>query len=77
MICLELREPIPMNTPKGFGYAKFFLIKGAESDNVWTVFLDNGEIWDVPNPDIRLLPNWTLDRQRELVDDKIKKQIRS
>jgi predicted XRE-type DNA-binding protein len=29
---------------------------------IWVVFLDNGECWSVPNPDIRAQDNWTFKR---------------
>lgn len=59
---IQLSPPIPMNTPKGHGYANFLVDRGMEFDNEWIVFLDNGEIWSFLNRDVRLDNNITYGR---------------
>ncbi len=70
---LQLNPPIPLNTPKGQGYAKFLVDRGMEFDNEWIVFLDNGEIWSFLNSDVRLEKNITYgrsnDTQRKYIDN--------
>lgn len=59
---LQLNPPIPMNTPKGHGYANFLVDRGMEFDNEWIVFQDSGEIWSFLNRDVRLEKNITYGR---------------
>lgn len=59
---LQLNPPIPMQTPKGHGFANFLVDRGMEFDNEWIIFLDNGEIWSFLNRDVRLEKNVTFDR---------------
>lgn len=36
---------------------------GPETHRLWTVVLDtSGEVWDVPNPDLRFQKNYSLGR---------------
>ena len=59
----RLEPPIPMNTVKGDGYAFAVIDYGFEADLLWVVALDaGGEIWTVPNPDVRMRQNWTMGR---------------
>lgn len=60
---IELRNPIPMNTPKGHGFAYFVCDYGFDHDLVWTVFQDNGEIWSWQNRDVRAEKNITFHRE--------------
>jgi hypothetical protein len=62
---LQLNPPVPMKTPKGFGYANFLVDRGMEFNNEWVVFLDNGEIWSFQNKDVRLQRNYTYGRDGE------------
>jgi hypothetical protein len=59
----ELRSPIPMHTPKGRGYAYFVQDVGFDHDLIWTVFLDNGEIWQFRNREVRSIENYTHGRR--------------
>lgn len=60
---LQLDPPIPMNTPKGEGFAHFLIDYGMESDLYWTVFItDTGEIWTYANKLVRASKNITLGR---------------
>lgn len=64
MNILQLNPSIPVHViNKGIGEALFLLDYSKESDVLWAVALDNGgEVWWVPNKDIRLLPNYSIGR---------------
>ncbi len=58
---LQLNPPIPLDTPKGKGWAHFLLDYSTEHDLIWVVFIDEtGECWSFPNPEIRLQKNITF-----------------
>ncbi len=60
---LQLNPPLPMNTPKGEGFAHVLLDYGPESDLYWTVLITaTGEIWTYPNYQVRAAKNITLGR---------------
>lgn len=60
---LQLNPPIPMNTPKGEGFAHILIDYGPESDLYWTVLItETGEIWTYANKYVRALKNITLGR---------------
>jgi uncharacterized cupin superfamily protein len=60
---LQLNPPIPMNTPKGEGFAHILIDYGPESDLYWTVLITaTGEIWTYPNHQVRATKNITLGR---------------
>ncbi|MBB3225639.1 hypothetical protein FHW69_000229 [Luteibacter sp. Sphag1AF] len=60
---IQLNPPLPMNTPKGEGFAHFLLDYGPESDLYWTVFItETGEIWTFANREVRASKNITLGR---------------
>lgn len=59
---LQLNPPLPLGTPKGNGLAHAMIDYGPETDLLWVVFLDNGEIWTFKNPDVRALKNITMGR---------------
>ncbi len=51
---LQLNPPLPLNTPKGEGFAHFLIDYGPESDLYWTVFITaTGEIWTFSNREVR------------------------
>jgi len=59
----QLNPPLPMNTPKGEGFAHFLIDYGPESDLYWTVFITaTGEIWTFANREVRASKNITLGR---------------
>ena len=65
----QLNPPLPLQTPKGTGWAHFVIDYGLEADLMWVVFLDkDGTCWTVPNPEIRMGANWTAGRRNP--DDK-------
>jgi len=60
---MQLNPPIPMNTPKGEGFAHVMLDYGPESDLYWVVLItDTGEIWTYANRYVRASKNITLGR---------------
>lgn len=60
---LQLNPPLPLNTPKGEGFAHFLIDYGPESDLYWTVFItETGEIWTFANREVRASKNITLSR---------------
>lgn len=60
---LQLNPPLPMNTPKGEGFAHILIDYGPESDLYWTVFITaTGEIWTYSNRHVRAIKNITLER---------------
>lgn len=63
MTLTQLNPPIPMRVvDKGAGFAFAVIDYGQEHHLIWVVGLDSGEIWAAPNPEVRLLPNWTMGR---------------
>ena len=59
----QLNPPIPMDTPKGSGLALAVIDYGLEHNLLWVVALDDsGEIWCVPNADVRMQKNWSAGR---------------
>lgn len=64
MSLIQLNPSIPVNVKdKGSGEAIFLLDYGKEDHVLWAVAMDDsGEVWWVPNPDIRLLKNYSIGR---------------
>lgn len=47
---MQLNPPLPLNTPKGEGFAHILIDYGPESDLYWTVLITaTGEIWTFSN----------------------------
>lgn len=65
---LQLNPMLPVIvTSKGDrpGYAFLVTEHGEESYKMWSVIMDDsGEIWDVPNPEVRVQWNWGLGRRK-------------
>ena len=60
---LQLNPPLPLNTPKGEGFAHLVIDYGPESDLYWTVLItETGEIWTYANKYVRASKNITLGR---------------
>ena len=60
---VQLNPTIPLDTPKGRGYAHFVIDYSQEHHLMWGVFLDDGgACWIFENPEVRLRPNPTLGR---------------
>jgi hypothetical protein len=61
----QLNPPLPMHVEsKGSGLALAVIDYGPEHQLLWVIALDaGGEIWCVPNPQVRMQANWSLGRQ--------------
>lgn len=60
----QLNPSLPLDTPKGPGYAIAVIDYGLEHSLLWVVALnDTGEIWCVPNSDVRMQKNWSAGRR--------------
>lgn len=61
----QLNPPIPLHVlGKGDGHAVGLIDYGQEHNLIWVTALDaNGEIWCAPNPEVRMLKNWTMGRK--------------
>ena len=54
---------MPLETPKGRGWAHLLIDYSQEHDLLWVVFLnENGECWSFPNSQIRMVDNVSLGR---------------
>ena len=64
MVLLQLNPSIPVEVVgKGSGECLGWIEYSCESHLMWIVALDSdGSVWTVPNPDIRLLKNYTIGR---------------
>jgi hypothetical protein len=61
----QLNPPLPMETPKGSGWAHFVIDYGPETALLWVVFMDaDGACWTIPNPEVRMSFNWTMGRRK-------------
>ena len=60
---LQLSPVLPLETPKGTGWAHFLIDYSQEHNLLWVVFLEeNGECWTFPNSEIRMVHNLSLGR---------------
>lgn len=58
---LRLNPPIPLDTPKGKGWAHILINPSQEHSLEWVVFIDaTGECWTFENQDVRLQKNITM-----------------
>lgn len=62
---VQLEPSLPMHVlDRGDGLAIGVIDYGVEHHLLWVVALDaDGTIWCVPNPRVRLQPNWSMGRQ--------------
>jgi hypothetical protein len=63
----QLDPPLPLHVvDRGSGYAIAVIDYGQEHDLLWVVGMDDGgEIWCVPNPQVRLQTNWSMGRSKK------------
>ena len=60
----QLAPSIPMTTSKGDGLAIAVIDYGQEHNLLWVVALNtSGEIWCVPNNEVRISANWSAGRR--------------
>lgn len=58
---LQLNPPIPLETPKGKGFAFFLIDYSSEHHLLWVAFIcETGECWTFQNPEIKLQSNPSL-----------------
>jgi hypothetical protein len=59
----QLNPTLPLETPKGKGFAHFLIDYSQEHDLLWVVFLnENGECWTFKNSEIRIQKNFSIGR---------------
>jgi hypothetical protein len=62
IMMLQLNPPLPVNTSKGRGLAHILIDYGCEQSLIWVTALENGQMWCVPNHELRAEANWTMGR---------------
>jgi hypothetical protein len=68
-VLTQLNPPIPLDTSRGPGIALAVIDYGMEHNLLWVVGLDeSGEMWCVPNSEVRLQPNWSAGRRGDRYD---------
>lgn len=65
MIIFEPQNRVYVNTPKGEGIIWLVTEYGTETDTLYTVIQENGEIWQWIHKDIRVLPNISFGRLKK------------
>lgn len=65
MIIFEPQNRVYVNTPKGEGIIWLVTEYGTETDTLYTVIQENGEIWQWTHKDIRVLPNISFGRLKK------------
>ena len=67
MAFTQLDPPLPLHVvDRGSGFAIAVIDYGQEFDLLWVVGMDDGgEIWCVPNPQVRLQANWSMGRAKK------------
>lgn len=66
----ELRCPLEcsvLSRDDALGTAFAIIDYGPEADLIFVVILQDGEVWCVPNHEIRIASNWTLGRRDQRV----------
>lgn len=63
---IQLDEPIPLETTRGYGYAHFIIDLGSEHNLQWVTLISDpphtGEWWTLDNSEVRGTKNSTLQR---------------
>jgi len=63
MNILQLDPLIPLDTPKGKGWAHLIIDRSQEHHLEWVVFIDEtGECWTFQNTEVRIQHNFTMNR---------------
>lgn len=69
MTILQLNPTIPMHCPQGIGYAIAMIDYSQEHDILWIIAInETGEVWAVPNKDIRAIINISMGRNLATID---------
>lgn len=66
MCFTQLDPPIPVHVvDRGSGLAFAVIDYGPEHNLLWVTGMDEGgEVWCVPNPQVRLQANWSMGRSK-------------
>jgi hypothetical protein len=60
---IQLKPPLPLDTPKGSALCHFLIDEGIEHDLMWVCFIDStGECWTFRNRQIKACKNITAGR---------------
>ena len=62
MYIYEPHNRLEVTTPKGKGIIWLVTDYGHETDTIYTVLLDNGEIWQFTHKDLKIRDNFTFGR---------------
>ena len=62
MYIYEPHNRLEVTTPKGKGIIWLVTDYGYETDTIYTVILDNGEMWQFTHKDIKVRDNFTFGR---------------
>jgi hypothetical protein len=62
MTIFEPKNHIDVITPKGNGTIWLVTDYGHETNTIYTIILDNGELWQFTHKDIKVKPNITFGR---------------
>jgi hypothetical protein len=69
VILTQLNPPLPMYVAsrRATGVAHAVIDYGYEHNLQWVIAMDEtGEIWNVPNPDVRMQWNWSAGRPKRV-----------
>ena len=70
---IQLDPPIPLETPRGKGYAHLLIDYSQEHNLIWVVFIDEtGECWNFENKEVRLQSNLTFRRNSTTIQQQLK-----
>ncbi len=69
----QLQPPLPLHIlDRGKGQAVAVIDYGPEFDLLWVVAMDEGgDIWCVPNPQVRMQANWSMGRRAQAASGKV------
>jgi hypothetical protein len=62
MIIYEPHNRVDVETPKGSGVIWLVTDYGHETDTIYTIILNNGQLWSYTHKDIRIKNNITFGR---------------
>jgi hypothetical protein len=69
MTILQLSPQIPMNCPKGEGYAILLIDYSQDHDLYWTIAInETNEIWTFANHEVRMTKNVTMGRTNTTIE---------
>jgi hypothetical protein len=66
MTIFEPTNRLEVLTPKGKGIVWLVTDYGHETDTIYTIILDNGELWQFTHKDIKVRDNITFGRENDI-----------